>query len=265
MTALPRASASAWLVNTLVREADDDLAQVLHLGEQLRQAQSSGDRDRLRELGAARRDLLAEVADRAGDRAEQDGHRVGAAVLDEFQQTLQAALVDDDAAAAIRTGRLVRGLTADGLEPVDLANAIGGPGRLAPAATRPTPRQPRKAEDQEAQQEAEAERARQRQQAEQHAADAERRAAHARREADAAATDATDAEERAQQEDEAAQDLRTRLDELRTALQEAEQRLAAAQQAATEARSTADEAERDADDARDEADEAAARLRDLPA
>ena len=263
MTALPRASASAWLVNTLVREAADDVAQVLHLGEQLRDAQASGDRDRLRELGAARRDLLAEVADRAADRAEQDGHRVGPAVLDEFQQTLQAALVDDDAAAAIRTGRLVRGLTADGLEPVDLANAIGGPGRLAPAATRPAAPKPVPEADPGARREAEAERARQRKQAEQHAADADRRAARARHGADAAATDATEAADRAQQEERAAQDLRTRLDELRTALEEAEQRLADAQQAATAARDAADEAERDADDAQDEAEAAAARLRDL--
>ncbi|GAA4750685.1 hypothetical protein GCM10025783_24000 [Amnibacterium soli] len=250
-------------MDVLVREADDDLAQVLHLGEQLRRAQATADREALRDLGAQRRDLLAEIADRAADRAEQDGHRVGAAVLDEFQQTLQAALVDDDAAAAIRTGRLVRGLTADGLEPVDLADAIGGPGRLAPAAPRPRTSQPRRAEDPAAQREAEAERARRRRQAEQHAADAERRAARARREADEAATEAHDAEDRAQQEERAAQDLRARLDELRTALQEAEQRLAGAQQAATEARDTADEAERDADDARDEADSAAARLRDL--
>lgn len=258
ISALPRASASAWLVNVLVREAEDDLDQVLRLGAELREAQRGADRDRLRELGAARRDLLAEVADRAADRAQEEGHRAGAAALEELQQTLQAAMVDDDAAAAVRTGRLVRALQADGLDPVDVANAVGGPGGGAPARRKP---QPDRAPDHDA--EGKAERARQREAAAQHVADAERRARRASTEAEDAAADAADAEEQVRQQEQAAQDLRRRLDELRTALHEAEQLLTEAQQAASAARETADRTARDADDARHDVEAATARLGDL--
>lgn len=246
IAALPRSSASAWLVNVLVRTNGADLDRVLALGTALREAQQRGDRDRLRELGAERRELLSAVTGRAAERAGEAGHRVGDGPLEEFQQTLQAALVDDDAADAIRTGRLLRALKADGLDPVDLTDAVGGPGCRTVA---PRPRHAGGSD-----RAVEAERDRQREEAAQRSAAAERRAADAQEEAEAAAQHARAAEAQADGRARAADELRIRLDQLRDALQQAEDQQRDAVDAASQARAAADRAARAAEDARREAD-----------
>lgn len=231
VTALPKPSAAASLVNRLV--ADGGLDRVLELGAELRTAQEEGDRDRLRALGAQRRDLLAEVTRSAAEHAEESGRKPSAAVLEDVQQTLQAVLIDDGAADAVRTGRLVHALTADGLDPADLTDAIGGPGAIGSPRPRPTTRQQDDADDRR--EEAEAARA---------------RAESARREADDAADRTRDAEQEVQQRDAAVQDLTTRLAELQehleaaqTTLTEATRAANAARTAEAELRTAADEAE----------------------
>lgn len=121
--AMTKPTTSAWLVNVLARERRDDLQALLALAAETARAQADGDRAALRATRGKRRDLLTRIAATTADRAEQAGQRVGPGVLDEFQQTLQAALANQDAAAAVRSGMLVRALRADGLEPVDLAGA----------------------------------------------------------------------------------------------------------------------------------------------
>lgn len=212
--------------------APDDLQRVLDLGAALRQAQEDADRDRLRELAGERRTLLAEVARAAAERADASGQRVGDAALEEFQQTLQAALASPDAAAAIRTGRLVRSLDADGLDPVDLDDAVAGGPPDGGSGERRAPRPPRAAQDEQARRAAE-ERARRLEEAR---ADARRTTALAR-DADAAVEDRT----------RDVDDLRRRIDEL-------EQRLGAAQEALGDAESAAREAHRTADEAIAEVD-----------
>lgn len=133
--ALPKPSASAALLNALAHGGAEELQRLLDLGDALRDAQQQGDRERLRALGADRRRLLTEVADRAVELA--GGKRPGDAVLEEVQQTLQAALADDDAADAVRSGRLVRALAGDGLEPADVDRALAVPGGPAPRRASP--------------------------------------------------------------------------------------------------------------------------------
>lgn len=251
ITALPKPSAAAVLVNRLARDDESALQRVVDLGAELRLAQEGPDRERLRELSARRRDLLAEVTDGAADRAEQGGGRVSAAVLAEFQQTLQAALVSADASGAVRSGRLVRALEADGLDPVDLTDAVAGSGDHVPA-----PRAPRAAArpggtDRE-QQDAEA--AARAESEERARAEAERVAREARQAADDAADGAGKAEALVADRQRALDQLEEQLEGLRAAVATAGRDLEAAQSASADASKAADDARRVADDA-----EAAAR------
>jgi len=235
ISALPKPSAAAWLVDALA--APDDLQRVLDLGKDLRQAQEAADRDRLRELTAERRALLPEVARAAAARAEAVGQHVSDAVLEELQQTLQAALASAAAAAAIRTGRLVRALAADGLDPVDLGDAVAGgapePGQDAPRAKRRSP------EPDDGEQE--------RREAEQRAAEQARRLEEARDRARSAAAQARDTDALTEDRCHDVEDLRRRLDDLQTRLESAQRALDAAGAAAEEAHRAADDAAAEAD------------------
>lgn len=111
---LRRPSTSAWLVNMLQRERPDDMAELGELGEALRSAQASLAGDDLRELAARRRTLVDRLVPQARALAGELGHPASETVLAELQTTLQAALVDADAAAAVGTGRLTAAVQAGG-------------------------------------------------------------------------------------------------------------------------------------------------------
>jgi hypothetical protein len=119
-----RPSASAWLVNRLVRQSPELLEQLLALGPALAAAQSAGSADDLRELGRQRRELVAAVTDQAVGDA---GRPVTAAVRSEVEQTLEAALADPLSAEAVRSGRLVRALSFAGFGGVELDGAVAEP------------------------------------------------------------------------------------------------------------------------------------------
>ncbi|WP_209559615.1 transposase [Frigoribacterium sp. PvP032] len=135
---LRRASASAWAVDLLAREAPDDLAALAGLGDRFRTAQSDGDRAALSALTRDRKEALAALVSRARLLASDAGHPLSAAALAEVDQTLRAAVADATAALAVRSGRLVRALAADGLEEADLTDAVAGPAPegVAPARLR---------------------------------------------------------------------------------------------------------------------------------
>jgi hypothetical protein len=248
ITALPKPSASASLSNRLVRSDAAALQRVLDLGSAMRAAQQTPDRDRLRELAGERRQLLDRLTAQVAASVDK---RPASAVLEEFAQTLQAALASEQAAAALRTGRLVRALQANGFDPVDLTGAVaaedepgaGGvaarPGSGGPASARRIAKAERQSRD-----------------TEQRSVDARRAA----KEADAAARAAADAAERASTD---LAGLREELEALRGRLAAAERDLAAAERDSDAARERAESADRAADDANDRAAAAAAALRDL--
>lgn len=128
VAALPKPSASAWLVDQLVRAEPDVVASALALGPELRAAQQSFDRDALRALGAQRRELLSEVADAARRVSADRGRPLSSSIADDVEQTILAGMLDQDAAAAVRSGRLVRALQSIGGDPVDLDGAVAAPG-----------------------------------------------------------------------------------------------------------------------------------------
>lgn len=135
VAALPKPSAAAWLVDQLVRSEPDAVAAALALGGPLRAAQAAFDRDALRDLGAARREALSDLADAARRVSADRGRPLGSSIADEVEQTLLAGIVDEAAGAAVRSGRLVRSLQTVGGEAVDLEGAVAAPGEELSAGT----------------------------------------------------------------------------------------------------------------------------------
>jgi len=130
---LRRPVVSAWLVNQLAREAKDQVAELVALGESLRQAQQDLAGERVRELSAQRRTLVAALVAEAKRIAARDGRPAGLQVEREVDATLQAALADADAAAAVQAGCLASPLSYAGLGVGDAAS-VATRGRRAPTA-----------------------------------------------------------------------------------------------------------------------------------
>jgi len=135
---LRRASASAWAVDLLAGDSPDGLDDLASLGDGFRTAQADGDRAALSALTRERKEVLAGLVSRARLLAADAGHPLSPSALTEVDQTLRAAVADATAAAAVRSGRLVRAITADGVEEADLADAVAGPAPdgVAPARLR---------------------------------------------------------------------------------------------------------------------------------
>lgn len=124
ITQLKKPSTSAWAVNMLARHRTEEVRQLLELGASLRAAQGELDADELRELGKQRQKLIAAVVKQARILAEELGGPIGSAAADEVGRTLQAALVDEEAADAVMTGRLAKPLAASGWGSVDVDSAV---------------------------------------------------------------------------------------------------------------------------------------------
>lgn len=138
---LPKASPTAWAVTALARDDAEFFDSLLDLGRRQREAQSALDPVEMRSLGADRQRLVADASSRARELAVREGVVLSGSALIEVGQTLQAAMTDEDAAAAVRGGLLVRGLTVSGWEPVALAGAEALPADGAPeSASRTTGR-----------------------------------------------------------------------------------------------------------------------------
>ncbi|MRG61217.1 hypothetical protein GE115_15285 [Agromyces sp. CFH 90414] len=294
---LRKPSAVAWVVNQLVRHRADELDDLLALGDELRAAQADLDAASLTQLARERRKLVGAMARQAGALADELGHPARGSTLDEVAETLQAALTDAAAAAAVRSGRLVRGLEAVGTE-VDLDGAVaGGPvGRASGSAAGSGSRRRRSGTDADADAGAEgseaddaasgrgasarggrggpvavpdapeedarfaARRKAERERAERQAAEAEERA-EAAEQAEAEASERLDeARELADRASAARDDLEHRVRELEAELAEAERALAEAQRAVRPLEREHDRAARSADEARAAADELRAEL-----
>jgi hypothetical protein len=113
---LRRPTRSAWLVNLLASDSRA-MQRLSALGRELRDAQTGLARTELRNLAGQRRQLIADLLDRAKAHADEAGLRLTPTVLSEVEATLQAALVDLAGALTIRNGRLVRPLSYSGFGP----------------------------------------------------------------------------------------------------------------------------------------------------
>lgn len=139
---LAKPSTAAWVVNMLVRHMGEELEQVLTLGASLREAQDNLDGAQLRELNKQRRQLTSAVTVQARGVAQELGVKVSEAVATQVEETLRAAMTDEAAASAVRTGQLLEALSATGLEELDVSSAVAVPesiGLTARPVERPKP------------------------------------------------------------------------------------------------------------------------------
>jgi hypothetical protein len=131
---LRRPSVAAWVVNMLMRHQGEQMTQVLELGSSLRQAQSDLDADALRELTRQRRQLTTAVTHQGRVLAAELGQKVTDAVADQVEGTLHAAMVDEQAAAAVRSGMLVAAVTATGVGTADVVDSLALPSAIGMTA-----------------------------------------------------------------------------------------------------------------------------------
>lgn len=127
---------AAWVVDLLAREGM--LADALDLGAALREAQENLDAGELARLGQQRRQLVSALGRQAAAEAEKRGVTVSAAAQSDIESTLNAALIDADAAAAVRTARLAAPLEAGAAGDLELADAVTGSVPEAAPAPAPT-------------------------------------------------------------------------------------------------------------------------------
>ncbi|NQX27492.1 hypothetical protein HQQ81_09030 [Microbacteriaceae bacterium VKM Ac-2854] len=127
VAAFVKPSAAAEAINRLSGAHADLLTRVLALGREFRTAQSGADRAAIRALGRDRNRLLTEVVAAVATDTDGAAEKLSATAVDEIRRTVLAAVADAGAAEAIRSGRLVRSLAADGISAVDLDGAIAGP------------------------------------------------------------------------------------------------------------------------------------------
>jgi valyl-tRNA synthetase len=125
--ALKKPSLGAWVVNLLVRREPEQVEQVLGVGAALREAQASLAGDELRALTRQRRQLTAAVTMTARGHANDLGQKITSSVADEVEATLTAAMIDADAADAVRSGLLLRSLATTGLGDLDLTAYVAVP------------------------------------------------------------------------------------------------------------------------------------------
>lgn len=139
IAALRKPSTAAWVVNQLARHRRAELDQLIELGATMREAHLDLKAERLRALSDQRHRVIAALAGAGRALAAEQGHAVSETVVQEVEQTLEAALADPDAAQAVGSGHLLTALSYAGLgggggavaDPA-LRRRAGGPG--APSA-----------------------------------------------------------------------------------------------------------------------------------
>ena len=229
---LPKPAVAAAALNRLARERADLLDGLLDLAGELREAQSSGDGARLRELTGEAHTAVQGVLDAV--------EGLGDAQLGQVEQTLRAAMADDRAATAVRAGVLVKPLAPAGFGPVDLTGAVAvdlpgaAPARKGRHLSVVRPAGDRRRERAAAKEE------RQERQANEVRLAAER-ALDALEEARAELATAVEALQRAEHDREAAA---ARVDDLRSQLREAEEQASGADAAVRAAQRAQDRAQR---------------------
>ncbi|WP_432863142.1 hypothetical protein [Microbispora rosea] len=134
--ALRKPTVVAWAVNRTARERSQEFGRLLDLGRRLRDAWRAQDADVLAEAGRERTPLIARLVRSVREEAEAAGHPLAPAADLEIEQTLDAAVVDEDAAEQVRRGTLARPLSYSGFTPAPVVRPAPEP---AARAARPKP------------------------------------------------------------------------------------------------------------------------------
>ena len=215
---LRRPTVAAWALNQLVRNRRKDVEALLAAGEELREAQEQlvggGDRSAFQHAAAKERELVAKLARDAASLAAEAGVGSSQGLEEKLISTLHAAALDEETAAELGAGRVLRERQA--------VAGFGGGFDVAPAPSKPVPKRAKQAkppkEDAAKKERAAAAEAKARE--ELSAARLEERKAG--RERDTAAKAAARAAERARKAEERAAETARRLDEAREELEKAQ-------------------------------------------
>ncbi|MBT1609178.1 MULTISPECIES: hypothetical protein [Curtobacterium] len=122
---LRKPAPAAWVIDLLAH--DGALDDAVELGPALRRAQADADPDAIRTLRKQRAEVVDALAQAGADLASDAGHPVTPAVLELVRSTIEAAMADPHAGAAVRSGLLVTALESVGFDAVDLDGALADP------------------------------------------------------------------------------------------------------------------------------------------
>ncbi|ROP74477.1 hypothetical protein [Curtobacterium sp. PhB115] len=122
---LRKPAPAAWVIDLLAHEGALD--EAVDLGPALRKAQQDADPGEIRKLRQQRSGVVDALAQAGADLASDAGHPVTPAVLDQVRATIEAAMADPHAGAAVRSGLLVTPLESVGFDEVDLDGALADP------------------------------------------------------------------------------------------------------------------------------------------
>lgn len=234
---LRKPTLAAWALNQLVRRRRADVERLLAAGVELRAAQEEliggGDRAAFQHAAAAERELVSELSAAATALASEVG-RPGAGLREKLSETLHAAALDEETAAELGAGRLLREREAIGGFGFAGAAAPPEPAAAAPAPPARTARKGKKTSSRPATE---------RERGDQRLAAAQADEREARRDLGAAERDVQQAALRAEA-------ARTRAEAAEGHARDLAQRAQVAEERAREAAERAEEAERLAGDAR---------------
>jgi hypothetical protein len=121
---LRKPSTAARVVNTLARREPDELRQLVALGAESREAQRDLAGKQLKELTRQRRRVVMALTRQARSLAQQLGRPVSDSVAAQIQDTLRAAVADEDAGRAMLSGRLTSALSYSGVGKADVRGAV---------------------------------------------------------------------------------------------------------------------------------------------
>jgi hypothetical protein len=134
---LRKPTLAAWALNQLKRRRKKELDQLLAAGRALQKAQeklvSKGDRAGFQRAAAKERELVAELAHDAGALAGEAGVGATGGLEEKLVATLHAAALDEETAAELAAGRVVRE-----------RQAVGGFGDASVLVSAPPGRTPKK-------------------------------------------------------------------------------------------------------------------------
>ena len=122
--AMRKPTVAAWAVNLVVREDEDRVQELLTIASELRAAQRGLAADRMRELSDQRRTIIAALTRAARERTKQAGRPIADSALREVQASFEAAVADENAERALRTGRLTTAMSYSGFGEVDISDAV---------------------------------------------------------------------------------------------------------------------------------------------
>jgi hypothetical protein len=115
--ALRKPTVAAWLANQLVREHREEVSPLLELGAALREATATLSGPQLRQLSRQRNEVVQALVRQARSLAAAAGQPVSQDAARSLQDTLNAALADEDAGRQLLAGRLTEPLQHTGFDP----------------------------------------------------------------------------------------------------------------------------------------------------